>query len=193
MIDPMTGAAAFANIVQLLGQFVTSRDATRNATYDEYIGWLQTNRHQELADAIVENHVAIEAVRKLLNSQHEELLTCVRGLEQTIGAFAASSAALVILANALQVESVLSEQGRSILRQIEAAQASKFLGCEHLNGIDYVLLDGSRGEICVSEERFIEDDLQTLVDLGLLRLGSNRKGDRLFRLTRAGSSIGSMG
>lgn len=40
-----------------------------------------------------------------------------------------------------------------------------------------------------SDARFLQDDLELLVDLGLLRLDYNSSGNPLFRYTRAASTL----
>ena len=44
-------------------------------------------------------------------------------------------------------------------------------------------------EMEISESRFLEDDLATLVEFGLLRHSLNTKGDNLYIYTRAANRL----
>ena len=49
---------------------------------------------------------------------------------------------------------------------------------------EYILIKGSQKKITYQEPKFMEDDLNTLVELGFLRLDFGSKGSRLFYVTR---------
>ena len=46
------------------------------------------------------------------------------------------------------------------------------------------MLVGASGNLDVTDPRFIEDDLNTLVELGILRLKHGSKGTKQFVITR---------
>ena len=49
----------------------------------------------------------------------------------------------------------------------------------------FLIIGGKGGQIEYSEPQFIEDDLNTLLRLGLLNQDYNSKGDPLYIVTRA--------
>lgn len=56
-------------------------------------------------------------------------------------------------------------------------------------GVDLVAMDGAAGTIVPEEQRFIEDDLEILVYLGLLRESKNGRGESLYHYTRAAEAL----
>ena len=54
---------------------------------------------------------------------------------------------------------------------------------------EYYLMDGGSGTITYNEPRFIDDDLDTLVYVGLLTLKTSPKGTRSFYVTRAAAAF----
>ena len=62
----------------------------------------------------------------------------------------------------------------------------------YLDSITYDILDvvGTRGHLKCRDLRFIEDDLLTLCELGLLRLDVKPGNVRFFWITRAGATLG---
>ena len=53
-----------------------------------------------------------------------------------------------------------------------------------MGGTHYQVMDGD-GMIEIEEQRFVDDDLNQLVDLSLLRGDYNSQGGRVFYITRA--------
>lgn len=60
---------------------------------------------------------------------------------------------------------------------------------EPLSHPGLLFMDGSQEQISFSEPQFIEDDLRSLVDPGLLRLDYNSSGSRLFLFTRMAACV----
>lgn len=72
--------------------------------------------------------------------------------------------------------------------QTEEAECSKLYESTN-DGIELLFWDGKGGSAEIIEPRFIEDDLKTLVDLGLLRHDISLSGDNLYFYTRAASNL----
>jgi len=87
------------------------------------------------------------------------------------------------IANLLQPNFGLSDQAVSILGQLVRSKAKEFGLIKTMSKINLTLIPG--GWMKVDEERFIEDDLKTLVDLNLLsvRYGS-QSGSPFYGITR---------
>ena len=186
----MEPISAFSTIVGLLAAWKSSADAHDEKGVSEYLEWLRRHDHGQIVSLITENKELLQALNGIIAWRHEDLVNRLNNLNQTLSAVARHVADFKPLANALDAPSQLSEQAVSILRQINDASASKVIEIKCRDGTTYQTLDGQRKVITVTEERFIEDDLLFMCDLGLLRLSHGSAGSRIFSITRAGSYIG---
>ena len=189
-MEPLTTAAAFASIVSLLGLFKSERRADESATIDQYIDWLRRREHEQLADLIQNNAELSSSLQALLSQQHEEVMSKLHGLDQVLSDVASHIVGFKAIADAMAVESRLSDQAVSILHQLNEANASRFAEIKTLGGTWFQTWDGERKNIEITDGRFIEDDLLSLCELGLLRLDYGSKGTRFFYITRAGAAVG---
>ena len=89
------------------------------------------------------------------------------------------------LASAVRPSSIFSDQAISIVKQFVESGAREFWEHKVLgpDGTSYHLIGGS-GQLQIAEPRFMEDDLNTLVELGVLRLDFGSRGTRKFIITR---------
>jgi hypothetical protein len=189
-MDPLTAASAFASIVSLLGLFKSERRADESATIDQYIDWLRRKEHAQLADLIQTNAQLSSSLQALLSQQHEEVMAKLHALDQALSAVASHVVGFKAIADAMAVQTSLSEQAVSILHQLNEADARRFAEIKTFGGTWFQTCDGERKNVEITDGRFIEDDLSTLCELGLLRLDHGSKGTRFFSITRAGAAVG---
>lgn len=181
-MDPLTATASFATIVGLLSNFKSERSGTQ---LSDFIEWLKDKRHEDVVLSIEQNQMLAIQLKSLLSVNHQELVQRLNSLDEILASVASHIQTFSSLATTVKPSTVLSEQAISIVKQFAASGANecwehKFLGPE---GPSYQFIGGS-GELEVTEPRFIEDDLNTLVDLGILRLDYGSKGTRKFIITR---------
>jgi hypothetical protein len=93
------------------------------------------------------------------------------------------------IAISINPEAILSEQAIDILRQCDSHEGNRFLKVETCDSTQYIFLRCAQGSLTYTDARFMDDDLATLVDLGLLRQDFSSKGDPIFVFTRAGSRL----
>lgn len=98
----------------------------------------------------------------------DALATLLRGLDEYRG-----------LMSVIAPDTELSEQGVSILRQFVNSTLKEIFISKLINGQVHL-----SGGIKVDDPRFLEDDLSTLAQLGLLSLRYNSKGDPVYGITR---------
>jgi len=83
----------------------------------------------------------------------------------------------------LAPEQALSKQAVAVLIQFENSQASEMLEVAmYSDGTLYMFIDGLQGQLNYTEPRFIQDDLEKLIELGLLRQRRNSEGRKVFHL-----------
>lgn len=187
MVDFLTGATAFASIVSLIGQYRSERSKSGQADINDFQQWLENNHQQEVINFLKKNTRAIESLESLILEDKNTLLNKLEGLDNALAAFATNVQGFAQLAEAINPESVLSEQAVSILQQFEEVGASKILEAHTLGGLSFIFVGGRGGQLQFNQEQFIEDDFTILTDLGLLRADYNSKNQITFKYTRAAS------
>jgi hypothetical protein len=184
-MDPLSTATAFATIVSLLGNFSAERRSTASASFEEFMEWATKNNHQEVLDRIGQNSTTILSIKALLNEGHDELATRLQRLDASLAQLATGFNGFRELALAVYPGTELSDQALSIVEQFVDSGASKVLVSHYIDGATVLhMVMGGSGQISYNEPRLIEDDLNTLVQFGLLRMEYNSKDDPLYLITR---------
>lgn len=188
-MDPVTSATTFATIVSLVGDFISRREANESKDYESFMSWLHEQRHEEIRSLLQSSSTTVVGIKALLNESRDEILDRLSALDQTMAAIAAAIPAFSGIAELSNPSVGLSQQALSVLEQFHDSGASGVLESKIMNGIVLVPLDGNGGQIEFSERRFIEDDLTTLVELGLLDLSHNGRGQRIFKFKRTAAAL----
>jgi len=185
-MEPMLAATSFATIVSLLADFVAHRGANEGKSFDEFMAWLSEQRHDEIKSLLELNTNTTIGIKALLGESQKEILERLQSLDRSMATFAAGFDAYRGLAEAAHPRSALSAQAISLLKQFYDSGASKVLESKDLSGTALHVVDGpSNASLEFSDPRFLNDDLTTLVELGLLDLDYNGRGERLFVLKRS--------
>lgn len=183
-MDPVTAASTFATIVGLVSSFKAERRASSDDEYRDFLDWLSEKRHNDVVDAINANHSLSSAIEAFLREGHEEVMTKLSALDDSLLRLASHIEGFNEISKAVAPNIELSDQSISILKQLNASGGSFFMELKTLGATMYQVMDAS-SEIDIAEPRFVDDDLKQLCDLGLLLPDMNSKGERLFRITRA--------
>ncbi|QKT03011.1 hypothetical protein HUS23_03905 [Ectothiorhodospiraceae bacterium 2226] len=187
-MDP-TSVTALATVLSLIGQFVSERRASDQTKFNDFMAWLAETHHDEVRSLLESNVRSTVSIKALLNEQHDAVLQKLASLDQILAALASGVPGFDQLSHALRPDAGLSVQALSILEQFEESGASKVELIECDDGLELLCIGGQVRGIELRDERFAEDDLRTLVELGLLRLDYNSRGDHLFIYTRAASEL----
>lgn len=181
-MDPLSAAMSFATIVGLLSNFKTERSGTK---LDDFIEWLKEKHHEDIARSITQNQSLSSQLQSVLALNHQELVQRLDSLDQVLSSVAAHVETFSSLATTIRPSSVLSEQAITVVKQFVASGAKEFWQTQYLGdtGPKFILM-GVSGNLDVAEPRFIEDDLNTLVELGILRLKYGSNGTKQFVITR---------
>lgn len=182
-MEALTSATTFASIVGLLSNFKSERKSASDDEYKEFILWLSDKRHKSLLNEISSNHMLGLGIKSLLSQNHDAVLQKLSALDETLLILSASIGGFKEISDAIAPNSELSEQAISILEQLDNSGGSFFQELKMLAGTTFSIMDAS-GNIEINEPRFIEDDLNQLVNLGLLIFDYSPKGNRNYRITR---------
>lgn len=183
-MDPVSAATVFATMVSLLADYVAHRGATEGKSFDEFMAWLSEQRHDEIKALLEQNTSATIGIKAILRENQREILDRLQSLDRSMATFAAGYDAYRGLAQAAHPTSALSAQAISLLEQFHDSGASKILAI-HQDGTKSLPIVDGPGELQVTDPRFLDDDLSTLVELGLLGLDHNVKGDPLYSFRRS--------
>lgn len=180
---------SFATIVALIGQFKSERNASDQADFNAFTEWLISTNHEEIKNLLLLNTKATIGIKAILNQDREVLLDSLKRIDMALTAFASSVDGFNQLAEAINPDASISEQALSILKQFDRSNASRALTIQTGIGNIYQFIDGDINPIEIDEQRFAEDDFQTLVDYGLLRQDFNGSGDPIYVYTRRAAML----
>lgn len=185
-MDPISVAGNGASIFGLIHIFKSEKGANDTLDEEAFITWLNDKRHTQIVEEIHDNHKLSLAIKALLKGNHDDVMEQLNLLSKTVGQIASGIAGLTDISDALvPIDNRLSEQAIGILCDLSKSGGSTMLETNFMGGTEYEIMDGG-GEINISEDRFVKDDLNSLVDLGVLSLDYNSKGELLYLLTRRG-------
>ena len=190
-MDPMSTTTTFATIISLLADFVAHRGAAQAKSFDEFMIWLSEQRHDEIKALLELNTTTTIGIKALLGESQREILDRLQSLDRSMASFAAGFDAYRGLAQAAHPAAALSVQAISLLHQFYDSGASKILAIQQFDGTRSLpIVDGpTNGELKITDPRFLDDDLATLVGLELLGFDNNSKGDRLYSLRRSAATF----
>lgn len=185
-MEPLS--ASISSLFGLLATFLQERqrqqDTTAQATIQEYTEWLRRREHNEVISLLGANREFTLAVQHLLSVGHDELLARLDRLENMLNLVLGSTVEWGELVRSIDPNAGLSSQAIEILRWFDATGASVVFQVNTSAGIVLVPREGGEN-YSPDENRFFEDDMATLVGLGLLLPGYGSDGSPTFTLTRA--------
>jgi len=187
----ITVASGFATIVGLLSAFSSGRQSQSTAELTEFIAWLIDHNHKELAKTVEQNFSTSASIKALLNQQSSELNKKLDTLSETMALVASRVPDLNDLVTSILPSTELSEQAHSIILQMHKNKTEYFLVSKAMNRGPQ-LIPSNGDAITYDEEQFLHDDLETLVELSLLRLDYNSQGSEMYYFTRVGAKLASI-
>lgn len=193
-------ASLFGYLAQFFSERANNQKATEQATIDEYLEWLRRNNHQEVVTLITDNADLSASIKTLLSQQHQTVIEMLKKIDAVVGSVAAGIEILRPIAESRPfADSQLSDSSIDIIQWLTREQFSGFLVVP-ARGDDITLVALGRRSADfnapppqtnhdVLEPQFFEDDIATMLELGVLRETFNGKGDSLYHLTRGGSKL----
>lgn len=182
-MDPLNTATTFATLVGLLCNFRQEKSGREGLDHRQFIEWLEYHRHEELKLLIVNTAAVREELDHLLRSDHAVMLQKLDEISSILTSLMSRLEGFKGLASAMAPKLELSEQAVSILRQFINTEADFFF-YENFGDGNWSLGVPNGEQFGVTEPRFIGDDLDKLVGLGLLTVELNSQGTPLYHVTR---------
>lgn len=188
-MDPLSMASAFATIVGLIGQFRGERATKNQPSWEDFQEWLEKSHQSDIKAMIDQQSKMVEGIKIMLSEERDVFLEKIGAINNALIAYSSPINGFSQIAEAINPNFRLSDQAISILKQFEDAEASKALDHHTRAGLALIFIDGKSGQIEITEQRFLEDDLNKLVSLGLLIHGHSSKGSNLYTITREASNL----
>lgn len=190
-MEPLSAALTFSTITGLMGQFQAGRSSREQHDYSAFLEWLVQHQHEEIKAELEKDHKLAGEIQTLLAQDLAQIHKKLNQLNLMVATVASRLDGFSGIACATNPESVLSEHAVSILRQMKDSGGSRFKASRYSWSYELSIrvLGPPHGELEVENPQFIEDDLETLVDLGLLRPDMTSKGDPVYIYTRAAENV----
>jgi hypothetical protein len=146
--------------------------------------WLQHHRHEDLKNFIANTAAVRDEVDKLLRADQAKTLEKVNEIGDILLKLLGQTEQFKGLAIAFAPDAQLSEQAILILRQFVDSGKEKLIYSNFgSQGVLLQVMYGSMVEFYEGQERFIEDDLQSLISLRLVNVEQTSNG-YLLGMTR---------
>lgn len=179
---------AFATIVSLLATFQSGREGKKDI--ESFKQWLSENNHSNMITMINSNESLQRELTSFMNQNHEQVMAQLSTLNDLMISLARHMQGVGSIASSFAANSGLSDQAIDVLRQFVVSGCTKMhrfisrtLG---VGSTDDYLLESEEGadSIEYSEARFIEDDVNSLLNIGLITLSKTSKDSITYTITR---------
>ena len=179
-MDAITLANSFATIVGLLVSFQSIRD---EANISDFLEWLRENNNANTAN-IIENDIELQRqLSAFISQNHDEVMSQLSTLNNLMISIASRINGLSGLASSFENNNGLSDQAISVLRQFVNSNSKSIYRFETIDGeVHYLLM--SDGNIKYDDDRFIDADVQSLVDSKLITKKSLSSNEYSYGITR---------
>lgn len=183
-MDHLTLASSFATIVGLIGMFKQERKEGAPTGKSEFLEWLESHNFDEYAKMISNSENTILEIENLLSENHEIIMSKLHRIDEVLSTLAKNMDLMGGLAESIYKSTSISNQAINVLRQLVNSPSTSFMKHRVGPNTDALILMQGGGQVNFEEQRFIDDDLTTLVSYGLLGLSYGSKGSEIYRITR---------
>lgn len=182
-MDPLTISTTLATIVGLICNFKQERKGNQDSKHQDFIEWLEYHRHDEMRNLLANNFHLTSEVDALLKQDTEMILLRLSRIDEVLATILSRVDGFSGIARIVRPGSELSKQAVHFIRCLANSQSDSFVFIPQIGGP--ALLSMNRGgEIEILEQRFVEDDLETLASMGLFRRKHGDNGMQFFGITR---------
>jgi uncharacterized protein YaaQ len=184
---------AFATIVGLLATFQFNREG--QSDLKDFKHWLEENNHSNMVSIIESNQGIQQELTMFMNQNHDQVMSQLSTLNDLMVSIASHMQGLGSIASSFASNSGLSDQAVDVLRQFVKSDCKKMhrfisrtLG---VGSKDIYSLEGTEraSSLEYSEPRFVEDDINSLVGMGLITLSESSKNSITYTITRQAVSF----
>jgi len=182
-MDTAILASSFASIVGLICNYMSEHRASSGVKFEDFLSWLEEKHHSAIRELIISNQQLTTGLEHIFRQGNESIMNKLDTLDKTLATVAAHFDGFREIAS-LSRQDKLSDQAIKILKQFYESEGTSLLEIKFRGYTSFQVLDGQGGMIEIHEERFLDDDLSNLCELGFFLPNVNKQGHRVFRLTR---------
>ena len=183
-MDPLTLASSFATIVGLIGMFKQEGKEGSPVGKSDFLEWLESHNFDEYAKMISNSEGTLLEIENLLSENHEIAMSKLHRIDEVLSTLAKNMDLMGGLAESIYQSTSISDQAINVLRQLVNSPSTSFMKHRVGPNTDALILMQGGGQVNFEEQRFIDDDLNTLVSYGLLRLSYGSNGSEIYSITR---------
>lgn len=179
--------SAVSSLLSLMGMFVSQASKKEERTIDQFEKWLDRHQHQEIKDMITATVGLQQELDQVLRQEHAEMLCEIQKGNKLLSEYVSRRKGFEFIARAIPTESLLSEQAVSLIRDFVLSERLE-LFINRQFGFLVIFNNGSMTEkVCweVKDQRFIQEDVEQLEELGLIALKDISEHNWKFSLTRS--------
>ena len=182
-MDPLSGATAFATIVQLLAIYRQERGAREDLNHRDFIEWLEQHRNEEIKELITYTFHLQSQVDDLLCRDQAEIIAKLDQVNQIVVDILARVEGLAPIAAKMVPNLGLSDEAIGMLRLLAKSESGELFS----PGEGQVIVDACLYKS--TDPRFLQDDLDSLVVHGFFSIDYSERGKPFYRLTRRGAQF----
>lgn len=176
---------AFATIVGLIFNFQSGREG--KADLEELKNWMNENNYGYMIEIIDNNESLQKDLNAFLEQNHNQIMSQLSTMNKLMVTVASrlEGDGIGSIASSFLPNEGLSNQAVDVLRQFVESDSARMIHIQTWNfeGLDNIYsLDN--GGVEYSEPRFIEDDVDNLVDAGLITKTLGKNGGFIYKITR---------
>ena len=187
MLETVT---ALATVVSLLSDYASGKRNGDVLELREFVEWLSSHGHSELKSLIQQNHLTSTSIKASLSEGRELLMQRLNNIDKALAVLVQGQGSVAGIAVSIYPNSVFSEQAKEILVAMETCEVESAIEHFGRGGVELLFLKSRSGNgYTPSDRRFYDADLRTLCGWGFLIQSSNKKSERVFKPTRAGSEF----
>jgi hypothetical protein len=184
-------ASLFATLVGLICNWRDERGRQTDDRFQDFLTWLTNHKFEKLREQISLSDELTRELNALLEEDLQSLSEKLDVITSTLTAVSSKIDQLSRIGNAMGVSAdAISEQAFAILKAFEESAAEKMIVFNWPITIAFDKRGGASPILTVSEPRFLEADIDSLLQAGLINLTSyNGSGDPIYSLTRSGAIV----
>lgn len=186
----MGAIIGLATIVGLLSDFVAEGRARDADAWEQFRLELDSKRHKRLIDELDSNTELSTTIKNMLQSNNDELNQTLEAINNSLAELVSASG-LNEIAEVFSPNHYLSAGAIGIIVTMERMQSKSITESKTMSGTKYRVNGGRGGAFRLEKEneRYADDDFNSLLKLGLLREDYTQRGNKLFHMTRNASAL----
>ena len=170
----------------LICSFRQERASEGSLTTDDFFQWLNDHKHEVIRHQIEGNAELLSGITGLLQANREILLERFDRVNLLLAQLLSKMDGFQTVTHSIYPTVEFSEQAIGILRILVESGGEELILMPQMGGAPLLEVSGVTS-ISYGEQRFLEDDLDTLCQFDFLKRLSGASYDQYFRLTRRGA------